>query len=78
MAAVAQCPAARGLTAPNRSRRLRSDTTGGPGMMHEGFDPSAPETFTRPWNSLANSMFAALLLEHCVTGGPSRGRPIFS
>ena len=29
--------------------------------MHESFDPSAPEEFTRPWFAWANTLFAELL-----------------
>ncbi len=65
--------AVQGLTTPDRAEKLRllrllRDTTGGTGMMHEGFDPSAPENFTRPWFSWANSMFAELVLDYCGIG----------
>jgi meiotically up-regulated gene 157 (Mug157) protein len=36
-------------------------TTGGTGFMHEGFDPDAPENFTRSWFAWANSMFGQLV-----------------
>ena len=29
--------------------------------MHEGFDPNAPENFTRDWFAWANSMFGELI-----------------
>lgn len=65
--------AVQGLTCTDRAEKLRllqllRDTSGGTGMMHEGFDPSDPEQFTRPWFSWANSMFAELLLDYCAIG----------
>jgi len=36
-------------------------THGGTGFMHEGFDPDAPENFTRDWFAWANSMFGELI-----------------
>lgn len=36
-------------------------THGGTGFMHESFDPSAPEEFTRSWFAWANSMFGELI-----------------
>lgn len=39
-------------------------TTAGTNMMHEGFDPNAPENFTRPWFSWANMMFCELVLDY--------------
>lgn len=36
-------------------------THGGTGFMHEGFDPNAPENFTRDWFAWANSMFGELI-----------------
>lgn len=66
--------AVQGLTTADRAEKLRMlqllrDTTGGTGLMHEGFDPNCPEQFTRPWFSWANSMFAELLLDYCGIGG---------
>lgn len=40
------------------------NTTGGTGMMHEGFDPNEPTHFTRPWFSWANMMFCELVLDY--------------
>lgn len=37
-------------------------TTGGTGLMHEGFDVDDPANFTRPWFGWANSLFAELIL----------------
>lgn len=37
-------------------------TTGGTGLMHEGFDVDDPAHFTRPWFGWANSLFAELVL----------------
>lgn len=42
-------------------------------FMHEGFHVDAPEEFTRPWFSWANSMFSEFLLHMCgrhVKGSP--------
>lgn len=66
--------AVQGLTTPDRGDKLclltlLRDTTGGTGMMHEGFDPNDPTQFTRPWFSWANSMFAELLLDYCQAPG---------
>ena len=36
-------------------------THAGTGFMHEGFDPDAPERFTREWFAWANSMFGELI-----------------
>lgn len=36
-------------------------THAGTGFMHEGFDPNAPENFTRDWFAWANSMFGELI-----------------
>ena len=65
--------AVQGLTTPDRAEKLSllqllRDTTGGTGLLHEGFDPSDPARFTRPWFSWANSMFAELLLNFCGIG----------
>lgn len=55
-----------GLTATTESEIQRiltmlEQTDGGTGFMHEGFDPNAPETFTRPWFAWSNSLFAEFL-----------------
>lgn len=36
-------------------------TEAGTGYMHEGFDPDAPENYTRPWFAWSNSLFAELI-----------------
>lgn len=59
--------AVQGLTSTDADERRRlarvlMDTTGGTGMMHEGFDPDDPTRYTRPWFSWANAMFCELLL----------------
>lgn len=59
--------AVQGITATDRNEaeglaHCLLDTTGGTGLMHEGFDPDDPESFTRPWFSWANSMACELLL----------------
>ncbi|MFB6721285.1 glycoside hydrolase family 125 protein [Kribbella sp. NPDC056345] len=43
---------------------LLRDTTGGTGLMHEGFDVDDPTQFTREWFSWANAMFCELALVH--------------
>ncbi|TDD47260.1 glycoside hydrolase family 125 protein [Kribbella antibiotica] len=43
---------------------LLRDTTGGTGLMHEGFDVDDPSQFTREWFSWANAMFCELALVH--------------
>ncbi|MFK4084553.1 glycoside hydrolase family 125 protein [Kribbella sp. NPDC020789] len=43
---------------------LLRDTTGGTGLMHEGFDVDDPAQFTREWFSWANAMFCELALVH--------------
>lgn len=60
--------AVQGLTStdPAEKRRLLDvlrDTTGGTGLMHEGFDVDDPARYTRPWFSWANAMFCELVLE---------------
>ena len=37
------------------------DTHAGTGLMHESFDPDAPERYTRSWFAWANSMFGELI-----------------
>lgn len=59
--------AVQGLTSTDATERRALidtllDTTGGTGLMHEGFDPNDPTKFTRPWFSWANSMACELLL----------------
>ncbi len=59
--------AVQGLTSTDPAERAALintllDTTGGTGLMHEGFDPNDPTVFTRPWFSWANSMTCELLL----------------
>ena len=36
--------------------------------MHESFDPSAPERFTREWFAWANSMFGEFVYRLCEAG----------
>jgi meiotically up-regulated gene 157 (Mug157) protein len=43
-------------------------TDGGTGWTHEGFDPSDPTRFTRPWFSWSNSMACELMM-HLVDPG---------
>lgn len=37
-------------------------TTAGTNLMHEGFDPDAPERYTRPWFAWANSLFSEFVI----------------
>ena len=43
-------------------------THGGTHFMHESFDPSAPERFTREWFAWANSMFGEFVYRLCEAG----------
>lgn len=59
--------AVQGLTATDEAEahemaRTLLATTGGTGLMHEGFVPDDPTKFTRPWFSWSNSMACELLL----------------
>ena len=47
-------------------------THGGTGFMHEGFDPNAPENFTRDWFAWANSMFGELIYRLYEKGSVAR------
>ncbi len=63
--------AAAGLTAVDEQERtaaleLLANTTGGTGLMHEGFHVDDPGRFTRAWFGWANAMFAELAL--AITG----------
>ena len=40
---------------------MLAGTHAGTNYMHESFDPSAPEKYSRPWFAWANSLFAELL-----------------
>ena len=58
-----------GLTAGSREEKLRilknmADTTGGKGMMHEGFCKDDDTKYTREWFSWANAMYAELFLDY--------------
>lgn len=55
-----------GLTATDENEMkniltMLEQTDGDTGFMHEGFDPNAPATFTRPWFAWSNSLFAEFL-----------------
>ncbi|MFD4635971.1 glycoside hydrolase family 125 protein [Lentzea sp. NPDC058436] len=58
--------AVEGLTGTPADRRrllqLIADTDAGTAHVHESFDPSDPEAFSRPWFSWADSMFCELAL----------------
>lgn len=48
-------------------------TDGGTGYMHEGFNASRPEEFTRDWFAWSNTMFSEFVLSMCdmaVEGSP--------
>lgn len=61
--------AMQGLTESSREEKRRilqllADTTGGTGMMHEGFCADDPGKYTRDWFSWANAMYAELFLDY--------------
>ena len=43
---------------------MLTQTTGGKGMMHEGFCKDDPTRYTREWFSWANAMYAELFLDY--------------
>ncbi|CAM4129152.1 glycoside hydrolase family 125 protein [Lederbergia lenta] len=49
-------------------------TDGGTGFMHEGFNASKPEEFTRDWFAWSNSMFSEFVLSMC--GSAVKGSPL--
>ena len=58
-----------GLTVGSREEKLRilknmAATTGGKGMMHEGFCKDDDTKYTREWFSWANAMYAELFLDY--------------
>lgn len=61
--------AIQGLTSRSREEKLEilknlATTTGGTGMMHEGFFCEDDTRFTRTWFSWANAMYAELFLDY--------------
>ncbi|WP_062108925.1 glycoside hydrolase family 125 protein [Bacillus niameyensis] len=53
--------------------RTMLNTDGGTGFMHEGFNASNPEQFTREWFAWSNTMFSEFVLSLCnmtVKGSP--------
>ncbi|WP_229670774.1 glycoside hydrolase family 125 protein [Deinococcus aquiradiocola] len=50
--------------------RVLAGTTAGTDLMHESFDPDAPDVYSRPWFAWANSLLAETVL-HAVDGGRS-------
>ncbi len=57
----------RALTSTDRNEKLAqlkmlSETHAGTNFMHESFDPSNPEDFTRKWFAWANTLFAEMLI----------------
>ncbi len=60
--------AVQGLTAATQEEKLEllqkmAGTTGGTGVMHEGFHVDDPASYTREWFSWANAMYAELFLD---------------
>lgn len=60
--------AIRGLTSKEKEEKKRvlrnmADTTGGKGIMHEGFHVDDDTRYTREWFSWANAMYAELFLD---------------
>ncbi|HIV34261.1 MAG TPA: glycoside hydrolase family 125 protein [Candidatus Blautia intestinigallinarum] len=60
--------AIQGLTEPSRSEKQKiletlASTTGGTGLMHEGFCVDDPKRYTREWFSWANAMYMELFLD---------------
>lgn len=58
-----------GLTSNSREEKKRIldtlvSTTGGTGMIHEGFSADDPEKYTREWFSWANAMYGELFLDY--------------
>ena len=58
-----------GLTSDSREEKKRIldtlvSTTGGTGMIHEGFSADNPEKYTREWFSWANAMYGELFLDY--------------
>ena len=45
--------------------RLLAETSGGTGLMHEGFHADDDTRYTREWFSWANAMFSELVLDYC-------------
>ena len=61
--------AMQGLTSTTQAEKrqmleLMASTTGGTGLMHEGFHVDDPAQYTREWFSWANSMFCELILDY--------------
>ncbi len=55
------------LTATDRAEKdvlltMLLNTTAGTNFMHESFDPSQPEHFSRPWFAWANSLFGEFVI----------------
>ncbi|MCJ7842236.1 glycoside hydrolase family 125 protein [Lederbergia sp. NSJ-179] len=57
--------------------RTLLNTDGGTGFMHEGFNASNPEEFTREWFAWSNTMFSEFVLSYIgktVQGSPLHGK----
>ena len=62
--------AMQGLTSTDKNEQLRIlellvHTDAGTGSMHESFEVSNPQTFTREWFSWADALFCTLVLDYC-------------
>lgn len=44
---------------------MLAETSGGTGLMHEGFHADDDAKYTREWFSWANAMFSELVLDYC-------------
>jgi len=56
------------LTAVDRAEKdallmMLLNTTAGTNYMHESFDPSQPDRFSRPWFAWANSLFGEFVID---------------
>lgn len=59
-----------GLTAKSKEKKLEmlrklTETSGGTGLMHEGFHADDDTVYTREWFSWANAVFSELVLDYC-------------
>ena len=62
--------AMQGLTSPDKHEqlcilKLLTCTDAGTGSMHESFEVSSPQIFTREWFSWADALFCTLVLDYC-------------
>ncbi|MCR2820062.1 glycoside hydrolase family 125 protein [Lederbergia panacisoli] len=69
-----------GMTSLNDNEKERIlhtllNTDGGTGFMHEGFNASNPEEFTREWFAWSNTMFSEFVLSYI--GKAVKGSPLY-